>query len=104
MIRAIAFALLVVLLSIFGTSSSGLLFVGLFAVLPLIAMYFIVRWAVSAGVRYAGKRTVEQHPRTPREILDERYARGEIGRNEYEQVRRDLETEWTILYASSEHY
>jgi uncharacterized membrane protein len=55
-------------------------------------MYFIVRWAVSVGVRDAGKRTVEQHPRTPREILDERYARGEIGRDEYELVRRHLET------------
>lgn len=28
---------------------------------------------------------------TPREILEARYARGEISREEYEQVRRDLE-------------
>jgi putative membrane protein len=29
--------------------------------------------------------------RTPLEIVQERYARGEIGREEYEQKRRDLE-------------
>jgi putative membrane protein len=28
---------------------------------------------------------------TPREILEARYARGEISREEYEQMRRDLE-------------
>lgn len=28
----------------------------------------------------------------PREILEARYARGEISREEYEQVRRDLES------------
>jgi putative membrane protein len=92
LIGAIVFVLLVVFLSTFGAQPSGLLFGALLAVLPLIAMYFIVRWVVSAGVRDAGTRTVEQHPSTPREILDERYARGEIGRDEYEQVRRDLET------------
>jgi uncharacterized membrane protein len=79
------------------------LFIGLSAILPLVALYFIVRWAVSAGVRDAGKRTVEQYPRTPREILDERYARGEIGRDEYEQVCRDLETGQTMPRAST-HY
>lgn len=64
----------------------------MYVILPLIAMYFIVRWAVSAGIRDASKSGVGQHPRTPLEILDERYARGEIGRDEYEQVRRALET------------
>ena len=80
MIGAIAFTLLVVVLSISGVQPLGLLFGGLTVVLPLIAMYFIVRWAVGAGLRDAGKKGVE------------RYARGEIGRDEYEQVRRDLET------------
>jgi uncharacterized membrane protein len=44
------------------------------------------------GLRDASKRGVERYDRTPREILDERYARGEVGRDEYEHVRRDLET------------
>lgn len=29
--------------------------------------------------------------RTARQILDERYARGEIDRDQYEQMRRDLD-------------
>ena len=32
-----------------------------------------------------------QTSQTPLEILNARYARGEIGREEYEQMRRDLE-------------
>ena len=32
-----------------------------------------------------------QGDQTPLEILNARYARGEIGREEYEQMRRDLE-------------
>ncbi len=32
-----------------------------------------------------------QNSETPLEILKARYARGEIGREEYEQMRRDLE-------------
>jgi putative membrane protein len=92
LIGAVVFALLVVFLSISGVQPSGLLFSGLFVILPLVVMYFIVRWAVSSGIRDAGRRTIEQHLRTPREILNERYARGEIGRDEYERVRRDLET------------
>jgi putative membrane protein len=29
--------------------------------------------------------------KTPLEIVDERYARGDIGRDEYEQKKRDLQ-------------
>ena len=43
LIGVIAFALLVVFLSIFGAQPSGLLFPGLYVILPLVAMYFIVR-------------------------------------------------------------
>jgi putative membrane protein len=35
--------------------------------------------------------TPPQAERTPLEILKERYARGEISREEYDQMRRDLE-------------
>jgi putative membrane protein len=71
----------------------GTLFTVVMIVLPAVLLYLITRRAVSGGVRDASERSVERHARTPREILDERYARGEIDRNEYEQVRLDLETE-----------
>ena len=93
LIGAITFALLVVFLSISGIQPLGLLLPGLYVIPPLIAMYFIVRWAVSAGIHDASKkRNIEHHLRTPREILDERYARSEISREDYEQVRQDLQT------------
>jgi putative membrane protein len=33
----------------------------------------------------------ENAPQNAREILDQRYARGELSREQYEQMRRDLE-------------
>jgi uncharacterized membrane protein len=92
LIGASAFALLVVVLSILGAQPLELLFGVAMIVLPVIFLYLIIRRAVRGGVRDASDRSVEQHLRTPREILDERYTRREIGRDEYEQVRRDLET------------
>jgi len=66
-----------------------------FTVLPLaglvIALYFVVKWAVATGIRDAGGGGVDGL-RTAREVLDGRYARGEIGPEDYERVRRDLET------------
>jgi len=38
--------------------------------------------------RSAGRRNAT--PESPLEILDQRYARGEIPRNEYEAMRHDL--------------
>lgn len=38
-----------------------------------------------------GNRSPGQGERDARQILDERYARGEIGREEYQQMRRDIE-------------
>ena len=53
----------------------GALFAVLMIVLPAIVLYLIIRRAVSGGVRDANERSVERHDRTPREILEERYAR-----------------------------
>ena len=62
-------------------------------------IFMIVVWAlvilgVVALVRWLGTGTGdrgEAERKTPVEILQERYARGEIKREEYEQKRRDLE-------------
>ena len=70
----------------------GALFGVAMIVLPVVVLYLIIRRAVSGGFRDANESGVGQHHRTLRDILDERYARGEIGGDEYEQVRRDLET------------
>src|SRR5215210_5425795 len=54
----------------------GALFSVAMIVLPVVVLYLIIRRAVSGGFRDANESGVEQHHRTPREILDERYARG----------------------------
>jgi uncharacterized membrane protein len=64
----------------------------LFVVGPLIALYFIVKSAVWAGVVAAIEAAATPALRTAREILDARYAGGEIGREDYEEMRTRLET------------
>ncbi len=92
MILAAIFAVVVVVLSISGAGPGALLNFLLFVVGPLIALYFIVKSAAQAGVAAASKVATAPELRTAREILDARYARGEIGPEDYERVRRDLET------------
>ncbi len=64
-------------------------------VLPLaglaIALYFITRRAVAAGIRDAGGGGMGGF-RTAGEVLDGRYARGGIGPEGYGRAQRDLET------------
>ena len=45
----------------------------------------LVRWSGSAG------GAADRSARTARNILDERYARGEIDRDEYQKRKRDIE-------------
>lgn len=52
-----------------------------------IVFFFVTRWAAGSAVRNA----CPTEGRTARDILDERYARGEIWREEHERMRRDIE-------------
>jgi putative membrane protein len=49
----------------------------------------VVVWAIAAATRSAGGRPPE---RTAKDILKERFARGEITREEFEERRRVLES------------
>jgi len=57
----------------------------------------ILLWGVIIGVvvfvmRNAGNNTeAGENDKTPLNILKQRYARGEIGKDEFEQKKRDLE-------------
>jgi putative membrane protein len=57
----------------------------LFWALVVFAIVAIVRWLMPQPLGGASHRD-----RTPLEVLQERYARGEIDREEYEQKRQDL--------------
>ncbi len=61
------------------------------------ALHMLLFWVVTILVIAAlakwlfGKPAEGPRPRNALDILKERYARGEINREEYEQKRRDLE-------------
>ncbi|MBK9130042.1 MAG: SHOCT domain-containing protein [Gammaproteobacteria bacterium] len=61
----------------------GWLFMLIFWGLVILGIAALVKWMVSSRG--------EPREKTPLEILRERYARGEIGRDEYEQKKRDLQ-------------
>jgi putative membrane protein len=63
-------------------------FMGLGWIVILIAIVAVV-WLLMRGP-LAGSAQTER--RTALDILNERYARGEIGREEFEQKKRDLES------------
>jgi len=92
LILASIFAVAVVLLSISGARPGALLNFLLFVVGPLVALYFIVESAVRAGGVAASKAAATPELRTARELLGARYARGEIGPEDYEEMRTRLET------------
>jgi putative membrane protein len=63
----------------------GMISMVLFWVLVILGIVVLIKWLIggpSRQVRETGNR--------PLEVLKERYARGEIGRDEYEQTKRDL--------------
>jgi putative membrane protein len=63
----------------------GGIFMILFWVLIVLGIVALVKWLSSAGGSgRSGKSALE--------ILKERYAKGEINREQYEQMRRDLES------------
>jgi len=62
----------------------GWIFMVLFWALIILGIVALARWLfVAGGSGRSGQR--------PLDILKERYARGEINREQYEQMRRDLE-------------
>ena len=65
--------------------------IALFWAAMIVLIASVLRWVVSGGVRDATKKTeTNAGDQTTRRILDERYTRGRISRDEYEQMRRDI--------------
>lgn len=61
-------------------AGSGML---LLWVLVVLGVFALAKWLFGGGTRPASDRR-------PLDLLEERYARGEIGREEFEQKRKDL--------------
>ncbi len=75
-----------------GTTGFGMGFGGigmiLIWVLVIAAVIIAVKWLLGDSSGSASNRNTEK---TPLQILEERYARGEIDREEYEQKKKDLQ-------------
>lgn len=64
----------------------GWIFMVLVWALIVVGIIALIRWL---GITSSNRSEAQQ--KTPLQIIQERYARGEIEREEYEQKRRDLE-------------
>lgn len=65
----------------------GFIFMLLFWGLVILGIAALIRWLMMPSSPNRGSRD-----KSPLEIVQERYARGEIDREEYEQKKRDLES------------
>ena len=66
----------------------GILVLLVFWAVLIVGGVWLVRGLFAQGDRSGGNRGA---PPTPRQILDQRYARGELSKEEYDLIRRDLE-------------
>lgn len=69
-----------------GMGFGGGLFMILFWIVIIVAVVMLVKWLAGGSSRLdlpRGKSALD--------VLKERYARGEIGKEEFEQKKRDLE-------------
>jgi len=71
-----------------GMGWFGMIFMVAFWVLIIVGLVVLIRWLFQAS---RGRSSVEQAVATALDILKERYARGELDREEYQQKKRDLE-------------
>lgn len=62
-----------------------------FMLLVVIFIIFMIRGGMSGGPMCGGSHKSPRSGETPREALDRRYALGEITREQYQQIRNDLE-------------
>ncbi len=66
-----------------------MMFVGLLWLVPLILIALVVAYAL--GWRPGNEQQpLRREEQSPLDILKTRYARGEISREEYQEMRRDL--------------
>ena len=62
----------------------------LFWALLIVGLIFLIRWLIAAGNQGRQGRA-EHSPESALDILQKRYARGDITKQEFDEIRRDLQ-------------
>jgi putative membrane protein len=65
-----------------GWIGFGIFHMGLFWILVILGIVVLVKWLASDGAARTEKRALD--------ILKERYAKGELTREQFEQMKRDV--------------
>lgn len=76
--------------SMTGSGGWGMGFGGIFMLLFWALVILVI---VVLAKSLLSRSKSERPPKTARQILDERYARGDIDRDEFEQKKRDMQGE-----------
>lgn len=71
----------------------GLMWILFLGLIVLGLVYLLLRLSGETGLQefFSGNESREGNQESPRDILDRRYAEGELTREEYEKMKEDLE-------------
>ncbi|HWQ04790.1 MAG TPA: SHOCT domain-containing protein [Longilinea sp.] len=76
-----------------GLGGLGMLFCGILGLVVLVGLLLLIVWGVrrmSGGTNFANQVPLAPGQPTPKEILQARYASGEITREQYKEMLEDL--------------
>jgi len=67
-----------------------MVFGGIWMLLFWIAVIWLMVWGIRTLVRRGGPKSGTPEKRDPLEIAKERYAKGQISKEEFDQIKKDL--------------
>ena len=67
-----------------------MIFGGIWMLLFWIAIIWLVVWGIRSLLRRGESKTATTEKRDPLEIAKERYAKGQISKEEFDQIKKDL--------------
>ncbi|MDP2646610.1 MAG: SHOCT domain-containing protein [Desulfobacterales bacterium] len=77
------------MMGVWGMGWFGMIFMLVFWVLVVVGLFFLIKWLIQVT---KGEKDVPSGRSKAIDILKERYARGEISKEEFEKTKRDLQS------------